>query len=69
LNYCEGAPNIPYVTEAGIILINDVFIKDVPDIRPDNPAFFISGIRLDIGFDLLNIRPDTGYQKVGYPAN
>jgi hypothetical protein len=28
---------------------------------PDNPAFFISGIRPDTGFDLLDIRPDTGY--------
>jgi hypothetical protein len=25
------------------------YIRDAPDIRPDNPAFFISGIRPDTG--------------------
>jgi hypothetical protein len=38
-----------------------VMLRDAPDIRTDNPAFFISGIRSDIGFDLPDIRPDTGY--------
>jgi hypothetical protein len=34
-----------------------VLIKDAPDIGgPDNPAFLISGIRPDIGFDLPDIR-------------
>jgi hypothetical protein len=32
---------------------------DAPDIRPDNPAFFISGIRQDTGIDLSDM-PDTG---------
>jgi hypothetical protein len=35
--------------------------RDAPDIRPDNPAFFISNIRPDTGFDLPVIRPNTGY--------
>jgi hypothetical protein len=34
-------------------------IRDAPDIRPDNPAFFISGIQPDTGFELPDIRPDT----------
>jgi hypothetical protein len=33
-----------------------VMIRDAPDIRPDNPAFFISSIRPNTGFAL----PDTG---------
>jgi hypothetical protein len=42
-----------------------IMIRDAPDIRPDNPAFFISGIRPDTGtvFDLLDIGPDTRYLK------
>jgi hypothetical protein len=38
--------------------------------RPDNPVFFISGIRQNTGFDFPDIRPDR-YQIlkiVGYPA-
>jgi hypothetical protein len=35
--------------------------RDAPDIRPDNPAFFISGIRRDTGFTLPDIRPDNGF--------
>jgi hypothetical protein len=31
--------------------------------RPDNPAFFIDGVRPDTGFDLPDIRLDTGYGK------
>jgi hypothetical protein len=34
---------------------------DAPDIRPDNPAFLISGNRLDTGFYFPDIWPDTGY--------
>jgi hypothetical protein len=26
-----------------------------------NPVFLVSGIQPDTGFDLLDIRPDTGY--------
>jgi hypothetical protein len=37
-----------------------VVSRDAPDIRLDNPAFFISGIRLDTGFDLPDIQPDSG---------
>jgi hypothetical protein len=46
-----------------------VKIRNATDIRPDNP-FLISGIRLDTGFDLPDIRPDTvGILKIaGYPA-
>jgi hypothetical protein len=36
-------------------------IRDALDIRPDNTAFFISGIWPDTGFYLPDIRPDTGY--------
>jgi hypothetical protein len=42
--------------------LNSFFMKialikrDAPDIRPDNPALYISGIRLSTGFDLLDIR-------------
>jgi hypothetical protein len=39
-----------------------------PDIWPDNLAFFVSSIRPDTGFDLLDT---DGYQKLkiaGYPA-
>jgi hypothetical protein len=32
-----------------------------PDLRPDNPVFFISGIWPDTGFDLPDSRPETGY--------
>jgi hypothetical protein len=39
---------------------NTGIISDAPDIRPDNPAFFISDIRPDTGFDLPDIQPDTG---------
>jgi hypothetical protein len=35
--------------------------KDAPDIRPDNPAFLISGIQPDTGFDFPDIRLVTGY--------
>jgi hypothetical protein len=35
-----------------------VFYRDAQDILP---AFLISGIRPDSGFDLPDIRPDTGY--------
>jgi hypothetical protein len=37
-------------------------ISGQPDIRQDNPAFFISGIRPDTGtgFDLSAILPETG---------
>jgi hypothetical protein len=43
--------------------------KAVTDIRPDNPAVVILGIRLDTGFDLPDIRQDTGYGIAGYSAN
>jgi hypothetical protein len=37
------------------------WISGRPDSRPDNRAFFISGIRPDTGFALPNIQSDTGY--------
>jgi hypothetical protein len=39
----------------------DVVSRDAPDIRLDNSAFFISGIRTDTGYALPDIQPDTGY--------
>jgi hypothetical protein len=41
------------------------FIRDAPDIPPDNPAFF--DIRYPAGYQIAlpDIRPDTGYQA-GY---
>jgi hypothetical protein len=44
-------------------LLGMLRISGWPGIRPDNPAFFISGIRPDNGFDLLDIRPDTGTEN------
>jgi hypothetical protein len=42
---------------------NHLFIiGDAPDIRPDNPAFFISGIQTDTGFDF----PDTEKGNFSY---
>jgi hypothetical protein len=42
-----------------------VYVKsrDAPDIRPDNPSFFISDIRPDTRFGLPDIRPVTGCIK------
>ena len=35
-----------------------LFIRDAPDIRPDNPAFFISGIWQDTGYCNRILQPD-----------
>jgi hypothetical protein len=42
--------------------VPELIIRDAPDIRPDNPAFFMSGIRPDTGFTAeYPVRLDTGY--------
>jgi hypothetical protein len=41
--------------------------RDAPDIRLDNPAFFISGIRPDAEMGGPDFRLDTEY-LIGYPA-
>ena len=37
--------------------------RDAPDIRPDNPAFFISGIRPDTGYG-NRISGQISYKKI-----
>jgi hypothetical protein len=41
-----------------------VFYWDAPDFRPDNPVFFISGIRLHILLDLPDILKDTENSRI-----
>jgi hypothetical protein len=41
-----------------------IFTMDALDNRPDNSAFFVSGIRPETGFDLPDIRLDTGYRTL-----
>jgi hypothetical protein len=49
------------------IILSSIFVaflapgKDAPDIRPDNHAFFISGIRPDTGFHCW-ISSKAGYR-------
>jgi hypothetical protein len=55
------------------VVMVPVIIRDAPDIRLDNPAFFISSIRpetrLPAGYPArYPVRLDTGY-PAGYPAN
>jgi hypothetical protein len=42
-----------------VIIISITMVA--PDIRPDNPAFLIFGIRPYTGFDLPDNRSDTRY--------
>jgi hypothetical protein len=44
-------------------------ISGWPGIWPENPPFLICSIRPDTGFDLLDIRLDTGAKKTGHSAN
>jgi hypothetical protein len=50
------------ITEILLLLLK--LIRDAPDIRPDNPAFFISGIRPDTRL-FCRISDKAGYRISG----